>query len=376
MARLIFLAAVALALSSTTVAFPSYGSLAGLSEAELDRIIPLLEPRNAGPPPGPLKNTSTKLVNDKKHPWKPLRYGDIRGPCPGLNTLASHGWLPRDGIATPAQIVNAVQEGFNMGNDLAVFVTYAAHLVDGNQVTDLLSIGGKTPQTGPDPPQPAIVGGLNTHAVFEGDASMTRGDAFFGDNHSFNETQFDEFSAFSNKFGGGYYNLSVAAEFRWQRIQESIATNPNFSFISPRYFTAYAESVFPLVFFVDGRVSDGRLSLPNARGFFQNSQMPTDFFRPNQSIGLDVIGNGIGAISSVHPIAPGKNEGVGNYVLDPTSADFDHFCLLYINFVNQTVRSLYPNPKGVLLDALKRNLDNFYSPLNGTDCEQIFPYGK
>lgn len=133
MARLIFLAAVALALSSTTVAFPSYGSLAGLSEAELDRIIPLLEPRNAGPPPGPLKNTSTKLVNDKKHPWKPLRYGDIRGPCPGLNTLASHGvsadthgcvssallslivpfvqWLPRDGIATPAQIVNAVQEG-------------------------------------------------------------------------------------------------------------------------------------------------------------------------------------------------------------------------------------------------------------------------
>ena len=91
MARLTFLATVALALSSTTLAFPSYGSLAGLSEAELDRIIPLLESRNAGPPPGPLKNTSTKLVNDKNHPWKPLAYGDIRGPCPGLNTLASHG---------------------------------------------------------------------------------------------------------------------------------------------------------------------------------------------------------------------------------------------------------------------------------------------
>ena len=58
--------------------------------------------------------------------------------------------------------------GFNMGNDLAVFVTYAAMLVDGNLVTDLLSIGHKTPRTGPDPPQPAIVGGLNTHAVFEG----------------------------------------------------------------------------------------------------------------------------------------------------------------------------------------------------------------
>jgi len=62
-----------------------------------------------------------------------------------------------------------------MGNDIARFITYASHLVDGNLVTNLLSIGRKTSKTGPDPPSPAIVGGLNTHGVFEGDASMTRG---------------------------------------------------------------------------------------------------------------------------------------------------------------------------------------------------------
>jgi hypothetical protein len=55
-----------------------------------------------------------------------------------------------------------------MGNDLALFVTYAAMLVDGNQLTNLISIGGKSPATGDDPPPPAIVGGLNTHDVFEG----------------------------------------------------------------------------------------------------------------------------------------------------------------------------------------------------------------
>ena len=55
-----------------------------------------------------------------------------------------------------------------MGNDLAVFVTYAAFLVDGNMITNLLSISGKSPETGPDSPQPAIVGGLDTHGVFEG----------------------------------------------------------------------------------------------------------------------------------------------------------------------------------------------------------------
>ncbi|KIJ31529.1 hypothetical protein M422DRAFT_185801, partial [Sphaerobolus stellatus SS14] len=115
-----------------------------------------------------------KLVNDKAHPWMPLREGDQRGPCPGLNTLASHGYLPRNGIATPAQIVTAVQEGFNMPNDIAVFAAYSAFLVDRNPITNLMSIGGKTALTGPDLPKPAIGGGLDTHAVFEGDASMTR----------------------------------------------------------------------------------------------------------------------------------------------------------------------------------------------------------
>jgi hypothetical protein len=55
-----------------------------------------------------------------------------------------------------------------MGNDLAIFTTYTAMLVDGNLVTNLLSIGGKSPKTGPDPPEPAVVGGLNTHGLFEG----------------------------------------------------------------------------------------------------------------------------------------------------------------------------------------------------------------
>lgn len=93
MARLF--AVVALVCASVVLSFPSHGSLAGLSRAELERIIPTLQARGAEPPPGPLKDTSTKLVNDKKHPWKSLRPGDIRGPCPGLNTLASHGVSPK-----------------------------------------------------------------------------------------------------------------------------------------------------------------------------------------------------------------------------------------------------------------------------------------
>jgi len=74
-----------------TLAFPEYGSLAGLSERDLKEIRPTFPHVGAQPPPAPLKDISAKLVNDAAHPWQPLRPGDIRGPCPGLNTLASHG---------------------------------------------------------------------------------------------------------------------------------------------------------------------------------------------------------------------------------------------------------------------------------------------
>ncbi|KIJ34055.1 hypothetical protein M422DRAFT_263846 [Sphaerobolus stellatus SS14] len=372
-----FAALLTFVLAGHALAFPAHGSLAGLSADELARVLPTLKRAIPSPPPGPMNDTSAKAVNTPVNSWLPLADGDIRGPCPGLNTLASHGYLPRNGIATPAQIVDAVQEGFNMGNDIAIFVTYAAMLVDGNLVTNLLSIGGKSSLTGTDPPAPAIVGGLNTHAVFEGDASTTRADAFFGDNHSFNESLFQELVSFSNKFGAGNYNLSVAAQFRFQRIQDSIATNPTFSFVSPRYYTAYAESVFPTVFFVDGRVANGQLSMDVARGFFQNMSMPPGFFRTNKSAGLSAIATGIGQVFLPHPIEPGSNQGaVNTYEVNPNSADFTNFCKLYTDFVNNTVKGLYPNPTGDLLNALNANLGFFFQPLAGQGCAQVFPFGQ
>ena len=59
-----------------------------------------------------------------------------------------------------------------MDNPTAVGTTYLAHLLNGNLATDLLSIGGLTPKTGPPPPAPAHAGGLSVHGTFEG---MTRG---------------------------------------------------------------------------------------------------------------------------------------------------------------------------------------------------------
>jgi len=171
------------------------------------------------------------------------------------------------------------------------------------------------------------------------------------------------------------YNGSVAKQVRWNRIQDSMARNPTFDFTTPRYFTAYAESAFPYRFFVDGRNQSGQLDLTVARSFFQNGQFPPDFHRRNGSFGGDDISNDIADIFSAHPIAPGHNEGAGNYTLDPEDPGFAGICYLYTKHVNVTVRSLYPNPTGGLRTALKENLVTFYNSIGNSSCPQVFLYG-
>lgn len=73
-------------------------------------------------------------------------------------------------FASPQHLIT----GYNAETILARRFTYAAILADGNLVTNLLSIGQKSPLTGPDPDAPATIGGLVNHGPFEGDASMTR----------------------------------------------------------------------------------------------------------------------------------------------------------------------------------------------------------
>ncbi|TFK18228.1 aromatic peroxygenase precursor [Coprinopsis marcescibilis] len=374
--RTVFTSLLALYVTSAVVAFPRYGSLAGLSERQLAEIIPTLDAKLPPQPPGPQGFTGAKLVDDAAHPWRPLRRGDIRGPCPGLNTLASHGYLPRDGVVTPAQLIVAVQEGLNFDHQTARVATYLAHLGDGNLVTDLISIGEKTTRTGPDPPRPAIVGGLNNHGTFEGDGSLTRGDFFDGDNHSFNQTLFDQFIEFSNRYGNGFYNLTVAAELRFRRIQQSIATNPTFSMVGLRHITIYGEATFPVNFFVDGRrtgAQAGQLSIPDATSFFRDMRFPRGFFRSATAGGA----TGADILFNAHPIQPGRNVGgVNNFVEDQSLGGILEPCRFYTQFVNTTIRGLYPRPTGVLRRNLIINAGFLYDALSPPDCPQVFPWGQ
>jgi len=127
---------------------------------------------------------------------------------------------------------------------------------------------------------------------------------------------------------------------------------------------------------MDGRKADRQLDLVSARDF---CRMPDEFFRPNASY---ILGDGAGTFFATYPVKPGGNNGkVNTYGPDPNSARLGDFCKLYHNYVNITIKALYPNPKGVLKSALKVNLRSFFKRVTGfladpSSCFELFPYGE
>lgn len=50
--------------------------------------------------------------------WQAPGEGDVRSPCPGLNSLANHGFLNRNGKdLTIPELIKGGAEGLNMGPD-------------------------------------------------------------------------------------------------------------------------------------------------------------------------------------------------------------------------------------------------------------------
>ncbi|KAJ7210724.1 Chloroperoxidase, partial [Mycena pura] len=138
------------------------------------------------------------------HEWRAPTATDVRSPCPGLNTLANHGYLPRNGknISIP-MMLDAALEGFNLGPD-SIIQAAKFGLLSGNAPTTL------------------DLDALALHSLIEHDASLSRGDFALGDNLHFNETIFSTLA--NSNPGVDYYNASSASMVQDQRLAISLAT--------------------------------------------------------------------------------------------------------------------------------------------------------
>jgi len=183
---------------------------------------------NCGPVPCLIFDEAEQHVSTSgEHAYAAPKADEIRGPCPGLNAAANHGYLPRSGIASIEETVSGLGAAYALTPEISAALAAYAVAITGNVAETVWSIGGPLPT---DSLTGALLGtgqGLSySHNAYEGDASIGRDDAYInhGDAHSLNVSKFTEVYAL-----GGPEDRYTLDKFRKQFgavQQRSIATNP------------------------------------------------------------------------------------------------------------------------------------------------------
>ncbi|KAJ6566677.1 Chloroperoxidase, partial [Mycena capillaripes] len=172
------------------------------------------------------------------HAYAPPGPNDMRGPCPGLNSLANHNFIPRSGIVTLLNSIEASFTVYGMAIEAATFagVLAALYAGDWSDPTIPYSIG--------NPPSTGLLGGILeglgllgppsglsfTHNQFESDSSATRGD-FYQFNNNGHDLQMPAFLELYNlqaESPDPNYNKNVIFAHRLTRLLDSIQQNRDF----------------------------------------------------------------------------------------------------------------------------------------------------
>ncbi|KAF7342271.1 Cloroperoxidase [Mycena venus] len=306
-----------------------------------------------------------------------------------MNTLANHGYIPRNGIASFEEITNAVVEAFNLEYTFAAFIAANNMLTRGNPFINKLSIGGESLLV---PPLPGkidgpVTGGIAKHGRFEGDASITRADAFIGDNVNFQDILYDMALLQLGKLGDDgpdgnntVFNIETIVALKKLNIMTSQTTNPKFEFAARRMFAAYGEASFLLNAFVNGTTKQA--TLPIMSSFFRNQTFPPNWYRAASPVSIALTVETVGHILNGVPVQPGRNDAQGRYVPDPAppppfNSSFP--CSAYYDQLANTPAVL-AHTTGIF----KRNVDllagaefKFFSLASPPGCNQeLMPFGS
>ncbi|KAF7541113.1 heme-thiolate peroxidase [Neopestalotiopsis clavispora] len=232
--------------------------LGGTLEAVFDNVLGIIPTAEAV--------NGLKKFPEPDHPFQAPGPTDQRGPCPGLNTLANHGYIPRTGIASVGQINAATAHVFNMGADLSSLLATGGALDGGDILTQTMSIGGPDDRVG------LLGGALNSifgtpsgiagHGKFnEGDASATRDDFYLeGDNISFRPELFKQMHQQALAKGNGTYSVDAIKEHFKNRYAASRAANSRFYFNVPSAAVVMGAYYFIPGFFSNGTIGQGGIA--------------------------------------------------------------------------------------------------------------------
>ncbi|KAJ7261525.1 Chloroperoxidase [Mycena rebaudengoi] len=330
-------------------------------------------------------DTGLKRIPDAAHPYIAPGPNDQRGPCPGMNTLANHGYIPRNGIATFEQITLAQVEAFNLEVNFAAFLVAANMLMRGNPFVNKLSIGGASPLV---PPLPGhigskVTGGLARHGGFEGDASITRADVHIGDNRNFQDLLYDLDLLYLGRLGDNgpegnntVFNIPTIIEIKKHNIQMNQAANPEFHFTPTRVVASFTEISFLLGIFANGTTKQASISTIGS--FLRNQTFPPNWHRAAAPVTGSDLGEISGHLFEAIPIVAGHNDAQGNYVPDelpPAPFNASAGCGFYYSLFAQSPGGM-ANTTGIF----KKNVDFLSKTVSvataGPPCDQqLLPFG-
>ncbi|SPO06285.1 uncharacterized protein DNG_08974 [Cephalotrichum gorgonifer] len=168
----------------------------------------------------------------KGHEYRREKHGDRRSPCPGLNVLANHGWLPRSGKdLTLEDIRFASEHAYNFAPgfyDEAVASVFAFNLSTTDNPTKTFNLDD--------------LASVAAHDNIEFDGSLSRNDlAVSGDALHFDP---DVWRPVSENLGlgdvgkgdkgckgpkGGVVTAEIAAKARAARVKAAMEANPSFN---------------------------------------------------------------------------------------------------------------------------------------------------
>ncbi|KAG8700390.1 hypothetical protein FRC09_005978 [Ceratobasidium sp. 395] len=192
---------------------------------------------------------------DDAHKFTAPGPNDIRGPCPGMNAAANHNFISHDGIVTFSELMDAQQNVYNVGYDLALFLATLEVVEGGDLITQKVSIGREaTSQTAP-PLLPPLgpEGGFNAHNKFEADVSLTRNDYYLSpinDNFNFNGTLFKYMTDYAQQTSHGLYDRQAMMAYTAERYRQSLADNGQF-FYGPKAVILIGAATFLYELFPD-----------------------------------------------------------------------------------------------------------------------------
>lgn len=211
--------------------------------------------------------------------WRAPGPDDLRAPCPFMNTMANHGYFPRNGRnITFAMMETKFLEVMGLSPEMTAVLALAALTVADNKTTSTL-FDIKTTLGTRDPGEVLTTTGapyinldqLDRHNAIEHDASLTRRDFAEGDNHNIDPVLLQRWLGASAD--GNYLTQEDIAAYRRARFQQQKKVNPDFTFGLQQEAVAFGE--VGLVVGLFGKpLGNFKVPVPVARALFAEQRLP------------------------------------------------------------------------------------------------------